>query len=241
MIIKNMLIAGLIISCSACSTYKSNSDISFRSIHLSGLEPSMPVVDNAPADQVTYLGWVEAEVRSPSYFHQKPSKEQVNIVLAKKAEALQADAVIHMNYKPGITMSTRAKLTGHGQAVRINAWHIGEPDPAVVMAEHKTKDLHEKEQLLLTTPEIAARALDQPETLPAAPVSTLPILTKPIARTSQHSENKNNMLNHMLKNAELLKQRAKNYNDRSMYKAASQLTQQIENYILEYTDGFPGQ
>ena len=234
-----MLTVSLVIFFSACSTYTSNSDVSFPSIHLSGQKPSLPVVDAAPADQVTYLGWVEAEVRSPSYFHQKPSKEQVNIILAKKAEALQADAVIHVDYKPGITMSTRAKLTGHGQAVRINAWHIGEPDPAVVMAEHKTEDLREKEELLLTAPEIAARAVDQPETLPATPVTISPLLTKPDTDIEKSDVTKNNALNKMLKNAEFLKQHAKINKDRSMYKAASRLTQQIENYILEYTNGFP--
>lgn len=126
----------LLIALTGCSSYRTNTDISFSSTLLSGQKPAMPVDAEVPADQITYLGWVDARVVKPSYFHDAATKEQANIVLAEQAKKLGADAVINVNYKRGINMATLPKLDARGQAVRINAWHIGEPDPSVVMAEH---------------------------------------------------------------------------------------------------------
>lgn len=184
-------------------------------------------------------------------------------MLAEQAKKLGADAVINVSYKRGINMATLPKLDARGQAVRINAWHIGEPDPAVVMAEHahipptltlpNNGNTHSKPVIDLnakaaqTAPSLAPTSVDSTAIVPLTAAATTPNAANTATQPSMADPmgidkgEQVNSLNIMLANAKFLQAKAKEHKDKDMYKSASRLVHQLENHMLEYTDAFPNQ
>ncbi|NRB41052.1 MAG: hypothetical protein HRU20_21700 [Pseudomonadales bacterium] len=229
----------LILMLSACSTYKTNSDISFRSTELSGLNPVLPVGQKVPADMVTYLGWVEAKVSSPSVFHEPPTQAQVDIVLAEKAKQLGADVVIHVDYKKRVNGLSLGKLTARGQAVRINAWHIGEADPAVVVKENLYRENRESELELLINPVVLSTPPTMSNTLIASSAQHISLDSNNHPQpTNTDNTNEISSLKAMLREAQLLKDYAKRNKDKAAYKAATKLEHLIEDHLIEYSNSF---
>lgn len=243
----NLLISLLVILLSGCSTYRTNSDVTFRSTVLSGEHPVIPVGKDVPSSMVTYLGWIEAEVSSPSYFSKPPTQEQVDIVLANKGKAMGADAVIHVEYGKKVNAATLGKLTGKGQAVRINAWHLGEPDPSIVMSDNlrpSTNREHELEALINPATPTKNPPIE-PQTLALNTAAATVGLTQPNSNSTQSftapaktSKAEIASLQQILKEAEQLKEHAKRNKDKAMYKTANLLVRQLEDHIIEYTDSF---
>ncbi len=256
------ILACTILLLSACSTYHSNSEFEFDSVHLSGQKPALPIVKKLPADQITYLGWVEAEVYSPSLFHEAPSQEQVNIVIADKAQRLQADAIMHVEYKDGFTMSAKARLVARGQAVRINAWHVGEDDPNVVMADNSNvravdpfltaleaaaieteqQDNAKQESTQAVTPQTATAPTPKASAsnLDAKPAQGS-LLTQNHAKSIDQADLQAQTLSlyQIRHEASEIKNIAKKHQDKALYKSSSALMHLIDQHILEYTDNFP--
>lgn len=252
-----LVASALAVTLTACSTYRTNSDIKFDSVHISQ-KPVVPVGNNVPSDMVTYLGWVNAEVSSPSYFHSAPTEQQVDIVLAQKAQEIGADAVIHVEYKSRVSSATLSKLSGRGQAVRINAWHVGEADPAIVMSENVLqKDNRASELDLLINPvpiapipqaqDISIKplgerlALDQPAMPSATAINTAiiaSVTTASAAEVVAATPGEIASLNNMLSDARILKAYAKEQRNKTMYKTAKRLEDNLENHLLEFTGSF---
>jgi len=104
---------------SGCASYRTNSDITFDSV--SFLAPKSKIIlseDDLTDRKYTDLGSVLAEVKKLSIFHQDPTKEQVNYVLIRKAEQLNADAVINIKYDGGMGFFTWGYMSGEGRAVK---------------------------------------------------------------------------------------------------------------------------
>lgn len=117
-----------------CSTYRTNSDLSFDTVQLDQYKPVIPVGDvDFAVEELTFLGWVEAEVTKPSILHDDPTERQAAIVLGYLAQQEKnADAVIHVSYKLGGNLSPLTRMVARGQAVLINR---KEAPPAAVAGE----------------------------------------------------------------------------------------------------------
>lgn len=101
---------------SACSTYKTNSDISFESVNIQQ-KPEIFIGENDfESFRLDYLGWVEAKVSKPSIVHSKPTKEQADVVLARLGKDMGAQGVFFVTYNWDMLGNLNAK----GQAVRIH-------------------------------------------------------------------------------------------------------------------------
>lgn len=141
-------------SLSACSTYHTNSDIIFDSVMLSGQKPTIPINNvKVSPDQLTFLGWVDAQVTKPTLFHKQATTQQADIVLAERAKAMGADTVIHVEYKRSFNILAQGSIEARGQAVRVNRLHIGEADPAVVISDTaiKSSQYHQLTQEILAS------------------------------------------------------------------------------------------
>jgi len=104
----------------SCSTYKTSTKTTFDSIQLNGQQPSIHVGEiNETPDKIAMLGWVDAAVTQPHWFADKPTEEQVNIILAEKGAKLGADAIIYVSYQTKVNPSTLLQLQGRGQAVKL--------------------------------------------------------------------------------------------------------------------------
>ena len=246
----SLIISLLVIFLAGCSTYKTNSDITFSSTLLSGEHPVIPVGKDVPSNMVTYLGWVEAEVTSPHYFSKSPTQEQVDIVLAKKAQAIGADAVIHVEYSNKVNVATLGKLNGKGQAVRINAWHVGEPDPTIVMSDNLIPNKNRAKELEMLINPNAKPIVAEPQNnflIPAPtqaakvePQAAITAVSASVASTVQKTSSKAEIasLEKMLMQAKALKAYAKENKDKAMYKTATALVRHIEDHMVEFSYNF---
>lgn len=155
----------------ACSTYKSNSELTFETIELNEYKPVIPVGDlDVTADQLTYLGWLEAEVTKPSILHDDPTERQAAIVLGYLAQKEKgADAVIHVSYKLGGNLSPLTRIKARGQAVKIN--RLPEQEQTAATAPAETTDTAKPPPADNATPgsteaiteTTAPQAVEQPE------------------------------------------------------------------------------
>jgi len=123
---------------SACSTYKTNTSLTFDSDKTS-LQPAVLIgKQDLEAHRLDYLGWVEAKVTKPSPFHKRPSKHQGDVVLGLLAKEKSAQAVFFVTYDWDIMGNLRAK----GQAVRVE----GVSQLANYQAKLEQKQAQEKVQ-----------------------------------------------------------------------------------------------
>ncbi len=109
----SMILSVLFVS--ACSTYKTNTDVTFDS-STTRKKPEVFVGQELESYRLDYLGWVEATVRRPTVFHKRATHEQADIVLARMAKDLGAQGVFFVTYDFDIFGTLHAK----GQAVRIH-------------------------------------------------------------------------------------------------------------------------
>ena len=118
----NVVTMALIISfIPGCATYRTNSDVTFDSTVVKKTESEIQILEQGLATgSYQSLGMIDGVVKKLTVFHKDPTKEQVNVVLIQKAQALHADAVINVTYKGGIGMTTWGYLKGEGEAVKIN-------------------------------------------------------------------------------------------------------------------------
>ena len=109
-----------IVLISGCAAYRSDTEAEFDSSQVSGL-PVIHVgeIEETP-DKLEYLGWVEATVTRLTHFHDKPTREQVDVALGLKGQERGANAVIYVSYKDDVL---GLSLTGKGQAVKLADEH----------------------------------------------------------------------------------------------------------------------
>ena len=112
--IKAVLTLTVFMVLSACSTYKTNTEVTFES-STTRQKPEVFVGQELESYKLDYLGWVEAEVRRPTVFHKRATPEQADIVLARLAKNLGAQGVFFVTYDFDLFGTLHAK----GQAVRI--------------------------------------------------------------------------------------------------------------------------
>lgn len=115
------VVVAFLLMTGGCSTYKTNTKLTFTSTVLNNQKPVIHVgeITETP-DQLTFLGSVVATVRRPSMFDADPTKEQADIVLGFQGKKMDADAVIHVTYKQSLT---GGRIDATGQAVKINGPH----------------------------------------------------------------------------------------------------------------------
>ncbi len=112
-----MTVIALILSfIGACSTYTTNSDISFDSIKIEQKPEIFIGEEDFESFRLDYLGWMEAKVSRPTIFHSKPTKAQADVVLARLAKEKGAQGVFFVTYNWDVFGTLYAK----GQAVRIH-------------------------------------------------------------------------------------------------------------------------
>ena len=121
---RSLFVCCLLIIVSACSTYTTNTDIEFESTRIYD-KPSVFIAEDGEeieSSKLDYLGWITAEVRKPTWFDDKPTKLQANIVLAEIAKERGGQAVFFVTYD----WSALGTLTAKGQAARVDGVdHIG--------------------------------------------------------------------------------------------------------------------
>jgi len=114
---KNYIFIFLLIS--GCATYRTNSDINFASTKVPSYETKIIILEEPIKDkQIFELGFLEAEVKKRTVWLDDPTKEQVNYVLIKKAEAIGADAVMNVKYETGAGLTTWGYINASGTAVK---------------------------------------------------------------------------------------------------------------------------
>lgn len=101
---------------SACSTYRTNSDITFESVKIEQKPEIFIGEDDFEAFRLDYLGWVDAKVSRPSIVHRRPTKAQADVVLARLAKDMGAQGVFFVTYNWDVFGALKAR----GQAVRIH-------------------------------------------------------------------------------------------------------------------------
>lgn len=173
------LLAALLLA--GCSHYTTTSkDIRFESTHLH-IRTAIPVGDvEYGADEISYLGWVDAFVQKPSALQPDPTKDQVNYVLAHLAKERGADAVIHVTYKESIGVTGLTRLEARGQAIRIDKLHAEDPAKPAEFTSVRTQTLSAasdqktlREQLAdHTAQSINTSSRTEPVAPIAAPVAT---------------------------------------------------------------------
>lgn len=227
--------------CSACSTYKTNTDLTFDSVWLSGQVPAVYVgeIENT-ADQLTFLGWVDAQVNRPSIMHEEPTKEQADIVLAYQAKQLGADAVTHVTYKRGVL----TEMIARGQAVIINSGN--RPQPPSLLPEEATAATDEPAAIAPVTdaprpePEKvlspAAVVVAEPPVIAQNPAS--PDAAQPTTRAQEnpaatyfgplYEPPTAEELEEMAKKARLLMDKARVYRDQEIFNNALELLHFIQ-------------
>ena len=118
----NIGIIGIIL-CSlmtGCANYRTNSDIEFDSTDVGDMKPSIPVgPSKLDKGRYTIIERVIAIVKKLSLFHDRPTKEQADIVLAEKGKEKGADAVINVKYDSGVGFDTWGYIEASGDAVKI--------------------------------------------------------------------------------------------------------------------------
>lgn len=232
-----------------CSFYTTNvNDIRFESTRMDQ-RLEIPVGDvEVSADQLTYLGWVDAYVQKPSALEPDPTQEQVNFVLAHIGKQRGADAVIHVTYKEGISLSGRTRLEGRGQAIRIDSLHTENAvtPPAFNSISNNTvappaSRQRLTDQLSARTAEPAATSATVPAATPSAsrsntpPPATSVVITTPDDNTQYRTSRRDKMSEQrertelMLNNARFLEQKAQEHHDRDMHNATLRLIQQLES------------
>ena len=100
---------------SSCSTYSTNTDIKFESLQIEQRPELFIGEEDFESFRLDYLGWVEAKVTPPSFFHSKPTKAQADVVLARLGLERGAQGVFFVTYEWDVFGTLRAK----GQAVKI--------------------------------------------------------------------------------------------------------------------------
>jgi hypothetical protein len=133
-----LLIVCLFALLSGCSTYKSNSSITFESANERLDKPVIYVGElTEEANEFSYVGWIDAKVSKANVFSDKPTKAMADRVLAYLAKQRGAHAVTYVTYKYGIFGAIEAR----GQAVRVNS--ISD----IEVAQQKIAELKEQEAL----------------------------------------------------------------------------------------------
>ncbi|CAA0119207.1 Uncharacterised protein [BD1-7 clade bacterium] len=105
-----------VVVASGCATYRTDTEAEFDNtivyddpvIHVGDI-PETP-------DQMTFLGWVEAEVTAISPFHANPTEEQVNVALALKGQEKGGHAVVFVTYREELF---GMKMVARGQVVQL--------------------------------------------------------------------------------------------------------------------------
>ena len=102
-----------------CSSYRTNSDISFNTTKVKNTSTEVLILSGDIEDEkYTIIGPIKAIVNKLTVFHDNPTKEQVDIVLVEKSKMIGADAVIHVLYTKGIGLFTWGYMKGEGLAVK---------------------------------------------------------------------------------------------------------------------------
>lgn len=165
-----------------CSTYRTNSEISFASTKVSEMKPAIHVGEITEGPELlTFLGSVEAEVRRPGFIDPSPTKEQADIVLGYLGKKLDADAVIHVQYRESVT---GGQINATGQAVRILSPH------SYNVPKNNMKRALEKFGILAEEPAevVPPATITTTTTVVATPTTTTPATTATPATTPQRAQ-----------------------------------------------------
>lgn len=233
-----------------CSFYTTNSDLRFENTRLDRKLPIPVGEPTEPADQLTFLGWVDAYVQKPNVMAADPTRLQVDHVLAHLAKQRGADAVIHVSYKEAVGMNTLKRLEARGQAVRFNSRHANnKTTPESFTSVAVTTALPPSDKLRLTeqlntqpvdmqsayqTPAEQAPATPVAKPLPAA-VTTADTATRKQLTDSNYTGQRDALteqrdrLQLMLNNARFLQKKAEEHNDKDMQNSAMRLIQLLES------------
>lgn len=223
---------------SACSTYTTNTELNFESTQIRS-RPAITIGDiEQTPNQLTYLGWVDAVVRSPGPFHSPPNREQVDLVLSHLGQQLDADAIIHVNYRErsapfGLARSYEAR----GQAVRILSEREQEHQPLSLSGfSHRVGD--DRTAAEETGGEKTA---GRPASTPPAPRQRLGFSAFDpdnyralIAHGDADGHEQLNRIEAMLEDARLIQKQAYENSHDSIYNAASRLIQMLEIQRRQY-------
>ena len=104
---------------SGCASYRTNSNISSGST--SAVSPDTQIIitqESLQGRNYEEIGIIEVSVKKLTAFHKDPTTDQADEVLAEKARAIGADAVINVTYERGIGLTTWGYMDARGMGVK---------------------------------------------------------------------------------------------------------------------------
>jgi hypothetical protein len=103
---------------SGCASYRTESGIDLSSTEVQQRDSDIQILEGDMVDaSYAVIGPIEATVRKLTVFHKDPTKEQANQVLIERAIQMGANAVIMVEYKEGVGMTTWGYIEAKGIAV----------------------------------------------------------------------------------------------------------------------------
>jgi hypothetical protein len=121
---KQFLLASVAISfLSGCATYRTESNLPPPSVVTpAASQPSKVVIseDSLPGRKYKVIGPVDISVKKLTVFHSDPTREMANDALIAKAREMGADAVIEVEYKSGVGLTTWGYLDAKGKGVKLS-------------------------------------------------------------------------------------------------------------------------
>ena len=244
-----------IVANTGCSTYTTNTDITFASTTLIGQEPEIYVGDiTETADKLTFLGAVEAIVKKPNIFDEDPTPKQADIVLAHLGKEKGADAVIHVEYKYGIA---NGRITATGQAVKINTTNSYNTKKGEVEKTLEKFGLSADIPVQLNSPEKSEHVYELQRSIPhnlddqarnEKMIALAKALAKAEAKAEAEAESARSAdeyakidamadvdnISHMISSVEYLIKTAKEHDDEDIYKLASILKRMLQEHLEKH-------
>lgn len=112
--ISTTLVLGFLFT--GCSSYRTDSGLS---IPAKNMKPEILVTTSSLNDKnCKKIKDISASIKKLTAFHDDPTKEQVDYVLAKKGKKLHANVIRNATYKSGVGFTTWGYMDGFGEAAK---------------------------------------------------------------------------------------------------------------------------
>ena len=104
-----------------CAAYRTEKDAALPTAATTLSTKKILIREDALAERkYKELGPVTGEVKKLTMFHSDPTRDQVNLILTEKAQAMGADAVVKVTYKTGIGLMTWGYIEATGVGVKFD-------------------------------------------------------------------------------------------------------------------------
>ena len=105
---------------SGCASYRTSSNIKTEPTSVVDTATNVIITEgDFPDKKYEVIGPIKVSIKKLTAFHKDPTKEQANEKLIEKARSIGANAVINVNYKSGIGLTTWGYMDAKGTGVKV--------------------------------------------------------------------------------------------------------------------------